>query len=366
MALFTRPEELLTQAITSKQSHVRLEHCIGSLENVFKAAFKQEPRLLPFLSGYDSSYLKKGMVQLSYDYDVTLHFREPCPASIDDVVVDRGDWDASEVLTKGAPREVTLVTSDASNISKQLSALLPLLISRYEGVCGWKTNSSMFDTLSPDSVFTISYDYIVPPPQLRQLQGKAVFAASRIWKTILGKAKVPQFVKPFLALSYLTQECCYDQRAFDEVAGDPSAHPSDPAPHLAYGPLVEKRGICAGLAWAFKTLMDQANIECICIHGCLKEDPSIGHLWNLVKLDGQYYHVDPTWGIKNSGVVVSGLMQPDSMMKATHLWDAKQYPAARGIRFDYDYVEDYLAENGNDFLDDGASETYFFPDEIVD
>lgn len=54
------------------------------------------------------------------------------------------------------------------------------------------------------------------------------------------------------------------------------------------------------------------------------------------------------------------------MMKGTHIWDAEKYPVARGLRFDYDYIEDYLAENGNTFLDDGANETYFFPDEIVE
>ena len=66
------------------------------------------------------------------------------------------------------------------------------------------------------------------------------------------------------------------------------------------------------------------------------------------------------------GLLISGLMQPDSMMKSTHVWETEKYPSARGMRFDYDYIEDYLVENGNDFLDDGANETYFFQDEIID
>ena len=88
-------------------------------------------------------------------------------------------------------------------------------------------------------------------------------------------------------------------------------------------------------------------------------------MWNLVKLDGQYYHVDPTWGIKNNGVFVNRLLQPDGMMKATHVWKNSDYPQARGARFDYDYIEDFLVQNGNDYLDD-ANEKYFFPDEIID
>lgn len=366
MGLFTPPEDLLIRAMSSMQPQVRLEHCLGSIEGVFKSALKKEPRLLAYLSGYEANYLKKGLVQLSYDYDVTIEYREPAPSSIDDVVLDRGSWDAASILTKGAPREFTLVTSDAARVSEKLTDLLDSLLSSYEGIHGWEANAHSFEKLSPDTVCVISYGYILPQQQLRQLQGKAAFAAKNIWKRILGKSRVPQFVKPFLALSYLTQECCYDQRAFDEVESDPAAVPSDPIPHLAYGPLVENRGICGGLAWAFQTLMEEANIECLCVSGFLKEDLKTSHMWNLVKIDGQYYHVDPTWGIRDSGVPVSALMQPDSMMTSTHLWKTEQYPAARGMRFDYDYIEDFLAENGNEFLDDGANETYFFPDEIVD
>lgn len=366
MGLFTPPEDLLISAMSSKQPQIRLEYCIGSIDGIFKKALKKERRLLAFLSSYEANFIKKGLVQIRYDYDVTIQYQEPCPVSLNDVTVDNGDWDVTTVLKKGIPQEVTLITNDVPGVSKKLTDILDVMLSSYEGIHGWQISTLSLEKISSDVVCAISYPYIVPLQQLRQFQGKAVFAAKNIWKTILGKAKVPQFVKPFLAFSYLTQECCYDQRAFDEVESNPRSLPSDPIPHLAYGALVEKRGICSGIAWAFKTLMDEANIECICVSGFLKEDLKTGHMWNLVKIDGQFYHVDPTWGIKDDGVFVSGLMQPDSMMKSTHVWTTEKYPSARGMRFDYDYIEDYLVENGNDFLDDGANETYFFPEEIID
>lgn len=366
MALFTPPEDLLIRAMLAKQLQVRLNHCIGPLDLVFKSALKKERRLLAFLSSDEASYMKTGIVQLCYDYDVTIQYRDSCPESVDDVVLDNGDWDASTILKKGAPQDIVLVTNDVPGTTRKMSEILEQLTNSYEGLHGWRTNSFSFEKISSDSVCTITYAYIVPLQQLRQFQGKAIFEAKNIWKRILGKANVPQFVKPFLAFSYLTQECCYDQRAFDEAESDKNVLPSDPIPHLAYGPLVEKRGICSGFAWAFKTLMDEANVECVCISGYLKDCPGIGHMWNLVKLDGQFYHVDPTWGAKNDGVFIECLMQPDSIMKVTHLWNAENYPEARGMRLDYDYIENYLAENGNDFLDDGANETYFFPEKIID
>jgi hypothetical protein len=112
--------------------------------------------------------------------------------------------------------------------------------------------------------------------------------------------------------------------------------------------------------------MDAQNIECINVAGYLKEDKSVQHAWCMVKMDGQYYHVDPTWGSKDEGVHVDGCMIPDQILRATHEWDESEYPTARGTRFDYDFIEEYLVNNGQDFIDDGANEKYFWPDMIVD
>lgn len=363
MAFFTPKEDLLVDALTRKDGQLQIGNCISSINTIFKNALRKEPRLLAFLSKYEYSYTTGG---LSKDYVITFTYQDDCPASLSDVVLDNGSWDAATVIAKSGPKEMTIVTDDETQIQSKLTDQLNYMISAYEGLLGWASNTQSFSSISDKSVVKITYNYMMPVPQLRQLQNKATFAAKNIWRNILGKSKVPKFAKPFLALSYLTQECCYDQRAFDELADNPGDAPSDPIPHLSYGPLVEGRGICSGMAWAFKKLMDEAGIECICVSGLLKEDTSQGHMWNMVCLDNQYYHVDPTWGIKDSGVHIDALMQPDNIMHTSHIWDTSRYPKARGTRFDYDYVEEFLADNGNDFLDDGANEKYFFPDEIID
>ncbi len=366
MGRFLHPEDLLIRAVLGKEPKVNLQHCSGKIEGVFKKALKKEPRILAFLSGYEAECSQKGEILPSYEYDVTIQYQEPLLPSIDDVVVDTRDWDATSVLTKGAPKELALITRDTKSISKKLTDIKDRLLSNYEGLHECQTSLSSVKKLSRDTVYRVSYTYILPQQRLRQLQGRSAFEAKGIWKNILGKSMVPDFVKPFLAFSYLTQECCYDQRAFDEFDGNPSSVPRDPIPHLAYGPLVENRGISSGLAWAFKVLMDEANIECLCVSGYLKEDLKNRHMWNLVKIDGQYYHLDPTWGIKNDGVCVGCFMKPDTVIKSTHLWAADKYPIARGKNLDYDVVEEFLAKNGNQFLVDGANERYFFPEKIID
>lgn len=363
MGLFTSREDQLIEAVVNGNPQLRLEHCLVSLEQLLRNAVKKEPRILAFLAGYETSYISNG---LSRSYDVILHYREDAPRELADVTLDEGDWDAGSLMTPAGPREAVLVTEDPKGVQTKLSEALVHMIPVCEGLHGWNSDGSTFAKISSKSVLRFRFSYMLPLAQLRQIQGKATFAARNIWRCILGRASVPQFVKPFLALSYIAQECVYDQRAYDELEAAPKEVPTDPVPHLAYGPLVEGRGICSGLAWAFKRLMDEAKIECICVSGWLKEDTKLRHMWTMVKIADQYYHVDPTWDSKRAGVCVSALMQPDAIMKTTHIWDETQYPKARGTRFDYDYVEEYLADHGSDFLDAGANEKYFFPETIVE
>ena len=354
----------LAQAIVDKQPSVHIDKTTASLEHLFQGALKRDRRLLAYLKSYKASYLKESSLSLAKEYNIIIQFQDILPDKVDDVVLADPGWDSETALLKTTGRRF-LVTNNRANVERIMDELLIFAQEKEEGLFGWQYETSDFPSISQDILFHIENSYIMDSQQLSLLQHKAVFTAKNIWHKILGRATVPLFVKPFLAFSYLQQECRYDQAAYDSVVADQSSLPADPIPHLAYGPLVESRGICDGLAWAFQVLMEEAGIKSQCVVGRYIGRP-VRHMWNLIQLDGVYYHMDPSWGIQNGGVHIEGMFLSDSLLKATHEWDMTHTPAAKGYRYDYNYIEQFLVENGAEYLDNGASERYMFPDELVE
>lgn len=60
----------------------------------------------------------------------------------------------------------------------------------------------------------------------------------------------------------------------------------------ADGSLIYGKALCEGYSKTFMYLCQSAGIECICVSGSSKNEP---HMWNMIKLDGEWYHVDVTW-----------------------------------------------------------------------
>lgn len=59
------------------------------------------------------------------------------------------------------------------------------------------------------------------------------------------------------------------------------------------------QSVCAGYASSVKYILDRLGIPCIYVQGTSLET-GIGHAWNIVELDGEYYYVDATYGDPDS------------------------------------------------------------------
>ena len=111
----------------------------------------------------------------------------------------------------------------------------------------------------------------------------------------------------------------------------------------AYGAMIDNLTICQGYADAFDMLTSMLGMNCVQIFG----QGNGPHNWNMIELDGNWYHVDCTWGAAFGGVdgrcSYAYLFASDGQLGRTHSWDRSYYPEASETElFYYTYNDLYV------------------------
>lgn len=104
---------------------------------------------------------------------------------------------------------------------------------------------------------------------------------------------------------YIIKQTHYNQPALEDKALSNKCQTIDSV-------LIDKLSVCAGYARTFQFLCQKAGIEAIYVAGDIVNTPDSAHAWNLVKIDGQYYAVDTTWG-DPAFAVETGVQSSDSI-----------------------------------------------------
>lgn len=109
------------------------------------------------------------------------------------------------------------------------------------------------------------------------------------------------------------------------VAYDESYSPSS---HSAYAALYNKKAVCQGYALLAYKMLSEAGVSARCVVGTGHDE---SHLWNLVCLDGNWYHLDCTWddpAPDTPGKIRYNYYNlSDQEMAVDHIWTAGDYPA---------------------------------------
>lgn len=109
------------------------------------------------------------------------------------------------------------------------------------------------------------------------------------------------------------------------------------SPHSAYALLMEGQAVCQGYALAAYKMLDQAGFDAKYVVGTV--NGNVAHAWNLVKVDGQWYHLDTTWNdpLPNRFGASSYdyFLVTDAQLKEDHKWIASNYPAATSTKYNY-------------------------------
>ncbi|MGI5978720.1 MAG: transglutaminase domain-containing protein [Oscillospiraceae bacterium] len=124
----------------------------------------------------------------------------------------------------------------------------------------------------------------------------------------LGSAKGPRYALD--AFNALAQGSRYSS----DTGGETLAS-------TAYGALVSGQADSRGLALAFSALCAKGGIACSVVDGTLD---GAAHSWNLVQLDGAWYHVDVSQAAALGAA--GAFMRTDAEMSGRYAWDTTAWP----------------------------------------
>ncbi len=123
-----------------------------------------------------------------------------------------------------------------------------------------------------------------------------------------------------------------------------------------YSVLIDGKGNCEGNAKAFSFLCNLIGIENIVIPG----KTVVPHLWNMVKVDGEWYHIDVTWDQPDKAItndlpgfiLYQYFMVDDEVIANYHtVWEmGKELPKATSDKEDYYKKNGYYISGEEDIL----------------
>lgn len=134
-------------------------------------------------------------------------------------------------------------------------------------------------------------------------------AANELNKKIFNVlSKIPagysDYEKEMFIHDYIVENCSYADR-----------QNQNPRIFTSYGCLVQGHAVCEGYSKALQILMCAAGIECRTIQGSRGNET---HMWNLVRIDDNWYHVDVTWDDKEQLNRYSYFNLDDNLIRKDH------------------------------------------------
>ncbi len=170
---------------------------------------------------------------------------------------------------------------------------------------------------SDERVIEISFEYLYTSSLLNTMSDAVNKSVDEIVDTV---AEGTDALMLLSLCEKLTQYVDFDI----EAAADPQLTEQDLA-STAYGAFVNRSAASEGYALAYKALCDKLGLECSVVPGRFNNST---HYWNIVRIDSDYYHVDPA-RCDISGFETAFLKR-DSDIISNYWWDTRDYPVCSG------------------------------------
>ena len=154
-------------------------------------------------------------------------------------------------------------------------------------------------------------------------------------KAVLKKA--PKGSSEFERELYLHDQLISLVEYHDEAEDHSSEYPMA---FSAYGALVDGKAVCEGYSRAMQLLSNCLGLQCALVTGVSQE---IAHMWNLIRIEGEWYHLDLTWDDAASMSIYQYFNLTDEQISVNHTMDPL-IPADGGSQWDRSLYNLYLPE----------------------
>ena len=154
-------------------------------------------------------------------------------------------------------------------------------------------------------------------------------ARSQPWlKTLKGMYSVSPASVPGSSDGEILLRLCQrlmDITEYDVKKGKSGDYSNQSIEATAYGALENHSAVGEGYARAYKALCDVLGIECYVVLG---ERNNVPQAWNIVRLEGYYYHIDVSMCDVNG--IATAFLKNDADMRKTYTWDSSKYKPCYG------------------------------------
>lgn len=159
-------------------------------------------------------------------------------------------------------------------------------------------------------------------------------------------ASMNDYQKELAIHDYLLENCQYDIKGYEN--GQIKSESFN-----AYGALYQGVAVCEGYAEAAALLLNRSGVETIVITGKSRGE---GHAWNIVKIDGDYYHLDVTWNDPVQQDESSEIKYYDYFnlsdidISNDHSWDKEKYVPCTANKYHYFNYNNLIVKSKDEFI----------------
>lgn len=206
-------------------------------------------------------------------------------------------------------RTLVVLVASSSYSAEDIEGLLTKVYRENPAVVPREPQASvnMYSGTGVQRLYEISINYGLTSDELEQrvaaLQAIDAFSG-------LDTESLSEYERALAACRYLMDNCGISDSSNDNTA---------------YAALVNRQANSEGIAFAYVELCRQLGLECNIVYGQLFWED---YCWNIVKVDGNYYHVDATECIRSG--LESGFLKNDESFWGNYRWDVASYPKCVG------------------------------------